>query len=65
MAEEKVKFFQEMQASYEGFGKAVKRVLKADKSWQKGICGAVAELIKVEDPFITAIEVALGSAMQM
>lgn len=30
----------------------------------KGICGAVAELIKVEDPFITAIEVALGSAMQ-
>lgn len=53
-----------MQASYEGFGKAVKRVLKADKSWQKGICGAVAELIKVEDPFITAIEVALGSAMQ-
>ncbi|CBL06042.1 hypothetical protein MHY_10730 [Megamonas hypermegale ART12/1] len=35
MAEEKVKFFQEMQASYEGFGKAVKRVLKADKSWQK------------------------------
>ena len=64
MAEEKVKFFQEMQASYEGFGKAVKRVLKADKSWQKGICGAVAELIKVEDPFITAIEVALGSAMQ-
>ena len=60
----KSKLFQEMQASYEGFGKAVKRVLKADKSWQKGICGAVAELIKVEDPFITAIEVALGSAMQ-
>ena len=25
MAEEKVKFFQEMQSSYEGFGKAVKR----------------------------------------
>ena len=64
MAEEKVKFFQEMQESYEGFGKSVKRVLKAEKSWRKGVCGAVAELIKVEDPFITAIEVALGSAMQ-
>lgn len=64
MAEEKVKIFQELQASYEGFGKAVKKVLKAETRWQKGICGAVAELIKVEDPFITAIEVALGSAMQ-
>lgn len=64
VAEDKVKFFQEMQESYEGFGKSVKRVLKADKSWKKGICGAVAELIKVEDPFITAIEIALGSAMQ-
>lgn len=64
MAEEKVKFFQDLQTSYEGFGKAVKKVLQADATWQKGICGAVAELIKVEDPFITAIEVALGSAMQ-
>lgn len=64
MTEEKVKFFQEMQSSYEGFGKAVKRILKADESWSKGICGAVAELVKVEDPFITAIETALGNAMQ-
>lgn len=64
MAEEKVKFFQDMQSSYEGFGKAVKRVLKADAPWKKGICGAVAELIRVEDPFITAIETALGNAMQ-
>lgn len=64
MAEDKVKFFTDLQESYEGFGKAVKKVLKADKAWKKGICGAVAELIHVEDPFITAIEVALGSAMQ-
>ena len=64
MSEEKVKFFQELQASYEGFGKAVKRVLKAKEDWSKGICGAVAELIHVEDPFITAIETALGNGMQ-
>ncbi|WP_303691657.1 chromosome segregation protein SMC [Megamonas hypermegale] len=64
MAEEKVKFFQDMQSSYEGFGKAVKRILKADADWKRGICGAVAELIHVEDPFITAIETALGNAMQ-
>lgn len=64
LAEEKVKFFEDMQNSYEGFGKAVRRVLKADEVWQKSICGAVAELIHVEDPFITAIEIALGSAMQ-
>ena len=48
-----------MQSSYEGFGKAVKRILKADADWKRGICGAVAELIHVEDPFITAIETAL------
>ena len=64
MAEEKVRFFQDMQSSYEGFGKAVKRVLKVNEPWRKGICGAVAELIRVEDPFITAIETALGNAMQ-
>ena len=64
MAEEKVRFFQDMQSSYEGFGKAVKRVLKVNEPWRKGICGAVAELIHVEDPFITAIETALGNAMQ-
>lgn len=64
MAEEKVKFFEDMQNSYEGFGKAVRKVLKADEPWQKKVCGAVAELIHVEDPFITAIEIALGSAMQ-
>ncbi len=64
MAEDKVKFFQDMQASYEGFGKAVKRVLKVEAVWRKKICGAVAELIKVEDPFITAIETALGNAVQ-
>ena len=64
MAEEKVKFFEDMQNSYEGFGKAVRKILKAKESWQQGVCGAVAELIKVEDPFITAIEIALGAAMQ-
>lgn len=63
-AEDKQKFFKDMQESYEGFGKAVKRILKSEEDWHSGICGAVAELIHVEDTFITAIETALGSAMQ-
>ena len=63
-AEDKLKFYRNMQESYEGFGKAVKRVLKSEEKWHRGICGAVAELIHVEETFITAIETALGNAMQ-
>ena len=62
--EEKVKLYQGMQKAYEGFGKATKKVLTADEKWSKGICGAVAELISVDEQFVTAIDVALGSAMQ-
>ena len=53
-----------MQLAYEGFGKAPKAVLKAREPWRKGVAGAVAELIDVPAQYVTAIEVALGSAQQ-
>ena len=62
--ESKLQFLQKMQQAYEGFGKAVKAVLKAQESWRSGVAGAVAELIDVPKDYITAIEVALGGNLQ-
>ncbi|MDF2874408.1 MAG: smc 1, partial [Sporomusa sp.] len=53
-----------MQYELEGFGRAIKGILKNQDSWRNGICGAVAQLISVPDKYINAIEVALGGAQQ-
>jgi len=58
------KILSAMQREYEGFGRGIKNVLKSNLPWRSGICGAVAELITVGDQYITAIEVALGNALQ-
>ena len=48
---------------YEGYGGSVKRVMeKKDK--EKGIIGVVADIIKVEKKYETAIETALGGNIQ-
>ncbi|HET7616481.1 MAG TPA: chromosome segregation protein SMC, partial [Bacillales bacterium] len=52
-----------MQEDYSGFFQGVKEVLKA-RSKLAGIEGAVAELIQVPKEYETAIETALGGAMQ-
>ena len=53
-----------LQHSYEGFGKAAKAVLTAEADWRSGVSGAVAELLEVPKQYVTAIEVALGGALQ-
>lgn len=53
-----------LQHEYEGFGRAVKSVLKSKASWRGGVSGAVAELIHVEKRYVTAIEIALGGSLQ-
>ena len=63
-AEAKVGVLTQMQAAYEGFGRAVKAVLSAKEAWRRGVCGAVAELLTIPAPYLTAIEVALGAAQQ-
>lgn len=55
---------QKLQSSYEGFGYGIKAALNAKLSWRQGIIGPVAELIKVPDELITAIETALGEGAQ-
>ena len=63
-AETKAQTLRRMQASYEGFGIGIKTVLKAQAAWRQDLVGVVAELIKVEDQFVAAIETALGEGAQ-
>ena len=63
-AEAKENALSKLQASYEGFGFGIKNILKAKEAWSKNIIGVVAELIKVDNKFVTAIETALGEGAQ-
>ncbi|MCL2253494.1 MAG: chromosome segregation protein SMC [Lachnospiraceae bacterium] len=48
---------------YEGYGGAVKRIMEQKKS-ERGIIGVVADIIKVDKKYETAIEIALGGNIQ-
>ena len=48
---------------YEGYGGSVKKVME-QKDREKGIIGVVADIIKVEKKYETAIETALGGNIQ-
>lgn len=59
--------YQSMQKEYEGFAGSVRKLLKDAENNQelkRRIIGVVANLIKVEDKYQTAIEMALGNAVQ-
>ncbi len=55
------KMIEEMESSYEGYNNAVKFIMKSNLP---GINGVVAELIEVPRGYETAIETALGAALQ-
>ena len=48
---------------YEGYGGAVKRIME-EKKKERGIIGVVADIIKVDQKYETAIEIALGGHIQ-
>ncbi len=52
-----------MAERYEGYGNAVKRVMEERKR-EKGIEGVIADLIRVDKKYETAIETALGGNLQ-
>ncbi len=59
------KVLSEMKNEHEGFFKSVKSILKLKGSdGFNGICGAFGELIGVEKKYETAIETAIGGAIQ-
>lgn len=63
--EQKIRLLQDLENSMEGFGNAVKQVLKAGKSGRiSGIIGSVAQLITVPSEYSVAVETALGAALQ-
>lgn len=48
---------------YEGYGSSIRRVME-QKSKTPGIIGVVADIIKVEKEYETAVEIALGGSIQ-
>lgn len=61
--ENRMRMLQEMQKEYEGFSRAVKLVMKrAASGTQRGVRGPVSSLLAVPDPYVTAVETALGAA---
>ncbi len=65
--ESKLKLLKEMHAEYEGFNGTVRRLLldsEKNPKLKQSIVGVIAELIKVPTEYETAIEMALGSAVQ-
>ncbi len=63
-AETREHTLQKMQSAYDGFGFGIKAVLQAEHTWRSGIVGVIAELIQVENKYVTAIETALGEGAQ-
>ncbi|MDI6812411.1 MAG: chromosome segregation protein SMC [Desulfitobacteriaceae bacterium] len=58
---------QALEDSLEGYSRGVKEVLAAKKRGVadcQGLCGAVADLIRVDKPYELALETALGPALQ-
>ncbi len=65
--ENRRKLLLEMQAEFEGYAYAVKKILKdseRNSALKSKMVGVLASLIKVPAQFETAIEVALGAAVQ-
>ena len=60
-AQGKLRMYQDLENSYEGYNGAVKFLMKQDLP---GLEGLVAELIQVPKELATAVETALGQALQ-
>lgn len=63
-AKSRLDLLKEMQSEFAGFQQGVKEILKARERGFAGIHGAVAELVVVPQQYETAVEVALGGALQ-
>ncbi|MDP4083006.1 MAG: chromosome segregation protein SMC [Bacillota bacterium] len=63
-AKSRKEMLEELEEDFSGFFQGVKEVLKERGNKLQGIEGAVAELIQVPKEYETAIEIALGGALQ-
>ena len=61
----KVKIFKAMERDFESYQKSVRMVMQeSQRGALRGVHGPVSKLIRTDDSYTTAIEIALGSAMQ-
>ncbi|WP_075572437.1 chromosome segregation protein SMC [Megasphaera coli] len=60
--QQRLRVLEGLIGEYEGLGKAVKTVLKAEESWHNDICGLVGDICGVPAEYATAVDVALGAA---
>jgi chromosome segregation protein len=60
----KRRMLEDMENAYEGYAKSVKLILQAPELKKLSIYGTVSGLIEAEADYVTAIEIALGGAMQ-
>lgn len=61
----RIKLLNDMERNMEGYAGSVRAVMKkAHEGFLKGIHGPLSQLIKVESEYETAIETALGAALQ-
>ncbi len=61
----RIKVFRAMERDYESYTKAVRLVMQeAERGRLRGIHGPVSRLIRTEDTYTVAVEIALGGAMQ-
>lgn len=58
------RILESMENEYEGFSRSVKTVMTAPELKKSAIFGTVSGLIEVDSKYVTAIEIALGGAMQ-
>lgn len=58
------KILEGMENDYEGFSKSVKAVMTSPELKKASVYGTVSGLIDVKREYVTAIEIALGGAMQ-
>jgi chromosome segregation protein len=63
--EQRLRLLRDLERNMEGYGGAVREIIKQSRSNAlRGICGTVAELLNVPKDYQTAIEAALGGALQ-
>ena len=61
----KKNMLEDMERHYEGFAGSVKSIMnESERGILSGVHGTVASVIKVENTYATAIEIALGAAIQ-
>ncbi len=62
--EERCRYLERLAEEHEGFSRATKNILNATTKWRSQVVGTVADILDVPARYTTAIDIALGGALQ-